>query len=154
MNAQLHRLLEGRYLEPDTGTDAEIVDRWQSILEVNADARRCIGSEARVMLCYETALKVALAIVRCAGYRVRGSEGGHHYVAFTAAHALAPGRAADLALQINGMRWRRHETVYGSHRAQELDAEEMCRLAQELVPAAYEWLTQARPEIAPELQRP
>lgn len=94
MNQVIERLLRDRRLEERAADDDEIVGFWQKAEHAYRDARNVSNSlDGRFDRAYTAARIIAVAVVRDAGYRIRGEA--HHYVAFHAARDLV----ADAELQ-------------------------------------------------------
>jgi hypothetical protein len=88
---------------------------WKKALVARADAANMTSSlENRLLRAYDAARLAAMAIVRAAGYRTRGSD-GHHYVTFEVARSLVTDSDLRRALDtMNSLRKVRHEVEYES----------------------------------------
>ena len=156
MNHALQRLLEARSIEPLAAPDDEIVGRWRVAVGSFHDARRMRTMEIRVSVCYQAGLQAAIALIRNAGYRLRTTPGGHHYVTFATLAALGPPELTRVAEEMNRLRRRRNDAVYDwrdPEEDDELDADELAGIVSELLRAGLETLLQSRPHLAPVLAR-
>ncbi len=86
---RIDRLIEARSLEAVPADDAEVAAAWASALREWSDGTvpglSVPGAFTHV---YQAGLRAAAAMLRAAGYRVRGAVGGHHHITFYAAGAL------------------------------------------------------------------
>ena len=160
MTRALQNLVESRYIEADPASDAEVVGRWRAAMVSYNDSRGDLAPASRVTLAYQGALQGAIAVVRAAGYRMKGSAGGHHYLIFATVAALEQPVLSPLARGMSDRRRERHDSVYhwdqqpGEDRATHLDAEHVDSSARQFLIAACAWLRTARPSIAPMLEPP
>jgi uncharacterized protein (UPF0332 family) len=113
MNAVIEGLLRDRRLEAREADDDEVVGFWQKAEHAHRDACNVSNSlDGRFDRAYTAARITAVAVLRDAGFRVRGEA--HHFVAFHAARHLVE----DVDLQqafaaAEAMRALRHEVDYG-----------------------------------------
>lgn len=113
MNARIGILLDSRDIEELAAEDAEVLGMWGKA----ARSYRSAGvpgldgdPDARFTLYYQSALQGATAIVRAAGYRVRGDH--NHQITFATVAALGAGRLSDAARDLNVIRQGRHAAIY------------------------------------------
>jgi hypothetical protein len=113
VNATIQRHLEARRLEERAADNVEVLGFWGKALEAYTDARNSSSSlDNRFLRAYDAGRIAAVALVRAAGYRVRGGE-GHHYVTFDVARTLAEDPELRRALEeMNGLRTLRHDVEY------------------------------------------
>ena len=88
MTKAIQSLIDSRYIEVDPAADAEVVSRWRAAVISYGDSLRGLSPASQVTLAYQGALQGALTVVRTAGYRLKGSAGGHHYLTFATVAAL------------------------------------------------------------------
>ena len=160
MTRALQSLVDSRYIKADPASDVEVVSRWRAAMVSYNDSRNDLAPASRVTLAYQGALQGAIAVVRAAGYRMKGSAGGHHYLTFATVAALEQPILSPLARGMSDRRRERHDSVYhwdqepGKDRATHLDAEHVDASARQFLIAAYEWLCTARPAAVPRLEPP
>jgi uncharacterized protein (UPF0332 family) len=113
MNPAIEGLLRDKRLEQREAEDDEIVGFWQKAEHAYRDARNTsISLEGRFDRAYTAARIIAVAVLRDAGYRIRGEA--HHFVAFYAAQNLVDNAELRKAFAAaEGMRALRHEVDYG-----------------------------------------
>ena len=102
--------------------------------------------DARFTLLYQAALQAATAVVRAAGYRVRGDH--NHQITFAALAALGSGDLAEAARDLNVIRQGRHAAVYdwqGTTQANQLL--ELRAATALLLREAHAWLRAQRPSL-------
>jgi hypothetical protein len=158
MNAALQRLLDSRSIEPFPAADDEIVGRWAVAVGSLLDSRRVLSVETRISVAYQAGLQGAMTLVRNAGYRLRSSPGGHHYVTFAALAALDEPDLARLGEEMNRLRRTRHEAVYDwrpqAEADQELEPDRLDGIVSDFMKVGLDVLVRTRPQIAGMLARP
>ncbi|MFL5382512.1 MAG: hypothetical protein ACJ8GN_08390 [Longimicrobiaceae bacterium] len=160
MTKAIQNLIENRYIEEDPAADAEIASRWRAAVISYDDSRRGLSPASQVTLAYQGALQGAIAVVRAAGYRLRSSAGGHHYLTFATVAALEHPVLSPLARGMSDRRRERHDSVYhwnqepGEERATHLDAVHVDSSARQFLTAAHAWRCAARPSLATQLEPP
>ncbi len=87
---------------------------------------------ATVLLAYEMARKLALALLLAAGWRPAGGE-GEHRITFDAAVLLLSGPAAKTLADAAYLRRQRNDNMYRHQRADPAAADEAADLAADLV---------------------
>jgi hypothetical protein len=111
---RIDRLLEARSLDPVQADDAEVAAIWAAALREWADASvPGLSTAGAFVHVYQAAFRAATALVRAAGYRVRGAVGGHHYVTFHAVSALGDPELERAADTLQNIRGGRHTALYG-----------------------------------------
>ena len=104
--------------------DAEVAAVWAAALREWADASvPGLSVAGAFMHVYQAALRAASAMLRAAGYRVRGAVGGHHHATFYALGALGGDELERLADLMQGIRGGRRTALYGDD--QELEPEDL-----------------------------
>lgn len=153
---RIDRLLQARSLEAVPAEDAEVASIWASALREWGDAAipglSVPGAFTHV---YQAAFRAATAVVRAAGYRVRGAVGSHHYATFYALGALEDDELERIADAIQNVRGGRHTALYGDD--EELEPEDLAAAREavtRLLAAVLRWLAQARPALAGRLRSP
>lgn len=105
-----------------------------------------LDADAAFTLLYQGTLQASTAIVRAAGYRVRGDGHHHHTFAAVAAHGL--GEASEAARDRNVIRQQRHGAVYDWERTTDDHALAALRdAAQRLFSAGAASLAAFRPHL-------
>jgi hypothetical protein len=113
VNTRIPILLDSRDLEELNAPEAEITGMWSKAsrtFQSSGSTGLAADPDARYTLLYQSALQGATAIVRAAGYRVRGDH--NHQITFAAAAALTSGELSNAARDLNVIRQRRHAAVY------------------------------------------
>lgn len=153
---RIDRLLEAHSLEEVPAADAEIASTWASALREWGDAAipglSVPGAFTHV---YQSAFRAATAVVRGAGYRVRGAVGSHHHVTFYAVGALGDDEMERIADAIQNVRGGRHAALYGDD--EELEPEDVAAaraLVARFLAAVHRSITAARPSLADRLRSP
>jgi hypothetical protein len=150
MNTTIRNHLTSRSLEERPASDNDVVTYWSKALRAFEDARHVGTSlEGRLLRAYDAGRLAALALIRAAGYRPRGSE-RHHCVTFDAARSVVSTRElADALLGINELRSVRHALEYEPE--DDVDAETLTRAtetARQVLNLGAKHLRSARPEAA------
>ena len=121
---RIDRLLEARSLEEMAADDVEIAAIWAAALREWADASvPGLSTAGAFVHVYQAAFRAATALVRAAGYRVRGALGGHHYVTFHAVAALGDEEMERAADTLQNIRGGRHTALYGDE--EELETKDL-----------------------------
>lgn len=113
MNHTIDNHLAGRRIELRPAKDSEVLGFWAKATTAYGDAMNASSSlENRLLRAYDAARIAALALVRDAGYRTRGSE-SHHYVTFDIARSLVTDSELRSALaDMDGLREVRHAVEF------------------------------------------
>lgn len=146
---RIDRLLEARSLDEMPADDVEVAAIWSAALREWADSTVPGLSTAGAFIhVYQAAFRAASALVRSAGYRVRGAVGGHHYVTFHAVAALGNEDLERVADTLQNIRGGRHTALYGDE--DELEPEDLAiarRHVSHLLALVHRALTTARPGL-------
>ncbi|HLM68675.1 MAG TPA: hypothetical protein VK358_14145 [Longimicrobium sp.] len=111
MNPRLQVMLDSRQIETVPAEDEEVLGMWaKAARSLHSSGVAGLDPDSVFTLAYQGALQAATAVVRAAGYRVRGD--GHHHHTFAAAAALDLGELSVAARDLNVIRQRRHEAIY------------------------------------------
>lgn len=156
MNARIRILLDSRDIEELAAEDAEILGMWGKAIRTYRSAG-VPGLEddldARFTLLYQSALQGATAVVRAAGYRVRGDH--NHQITFATVAALGASDLSEAARDLNVVRQGRHAAVYDweamTTREQLADLQSATAA---LLREAFAWLSIQRPSLAAALAAP
>lgn len=153
---RIDRLLEGRGLEQVEAEDAEVAAIWTSALREWSDAGvpglSVAGAFTHV---YQAGFRAATALVRAAGYRVRGAVGSHHHATFYAAAALGDEALEQAAEAMQAIRGGRHTALYGDEEELELEDLENARgHVTRLLLEIRRWIAATRPQIGERLPGP
>lgn len=153
---RIDRLLEARSLEAVAADDAEVAGIWASALREWSDgAVRGLSVAGAFTHVYQAGLRGASAMLRAAGYRVRGAVGGHHHLTFYAAGALGDDALEAISDAMQNIRGGRHTALYGDE--EELEPEDLEHAREQvarLLRAIHGWLLADRPGLASRLKTP
>jgi hypothetical protein len=106
-------MLDSREIEEFAAADEEIAGMWgKATKTLRSAAAKDLDDDldSRFTLLYQSALQASTAVVRAAGYRVRGDD--NHRVTFAAVAALGLGDLSEAARELNIIRQNRHAAVY------------------------------------------
>ncbi|UCG42507.1 MAG: HEPN domain-containing protein [candidate division WOR-3 bacterium] len=105
-----------------------------------------LSADCRLTIAYNAALQAARAALAASGYRVSGSEKGHHYRMIESLRHTVEPPAADVDL-LQRMKKKRNQSDYEVAGAvTEREAEEMLELAQSIHQKVREWLAANHPD--------
>lgn len=153
---RINRLLEGRGLEQVEAEDAEVAAIWTAALREWSDAGVPGLSLAGAFLhVYQAGFRAATALVRAAGYRVRGAVGSHHHATFYAAAALGDEALEQAAEAMQAIRGSRHTALYGDE--EELDLDDLLTArghVGRLLTEIHRWIVVTRPPLGERLREP
>lgn len=149
MNARIRIMLDSRDIEELAAEDAEVLGMWgKATRTARSAAVRALDDDpdARFTLLYQSALQAATAVVRAAGYRVRGDH--NHQITFAAVAALGSGDLSESAQDLNVIRQGRHAAVYDwqatTEPAQLTDLHNATTI---LLQETFSWLQAQRPSL-------
>ena len=104
-------------------------------------------------LLYQAALQGATAVVRAAGYRVRGDH--NHHITFATVAALGPPGLSEAARDLNVIRQGRHAAVYDwEATTQASQVMDLQGATANLLWEAFSFLQSQRPSLAGGLSAP
>jgi len=154
MTERIELMLKSRHIEALSASDEEVGKIWEKAVATLKSSRvAALDLDAALSLAYQAALQAATAVVRAAGYRVRG--GAHHQHTFEAVVALEVASLSKPARDLTAMRKKRHDAVYEwDARTEEEDVTRMRSAADRLFAEAQRWLSVQRPQIAASLPVP
>jgi hypothetical protein len=156
LNTRIRILLDSRDIEELPAEDAEVLGMWGKATRTYRSAGLPgldDDPDARFTLLYQAALQGATAIVRAAGYRVRGDH--NHQITFATVAALASGELSDAARDLNVIRQGRHAAVYDWEATVEgRQLAELQNATAILLREAFVWLGKKRPSLAAALAAP
>lgn len=140
MNPRIQIMLESRQLEESAAAEGEVEALWRkAVRTLISSAVTGLDPNARFTLTYQAALQAAMAVIRAAGYRVRGDA--HHHQTFAAVAALDVGELSGAARDLNVIRRNRHGAIYDwETQLSEQDAEKIRIAARRLFTHAEPWL--------------
>ncbi len=150
---RIERLLEARTLEASPASDDEVVAIWAGALREWGDSQvPGLSIPGAFMHVYQAGFRAATAMLRAAGYRVRGAVGSHHHNTFYAVGALGDDALEEITDRMQNVRGGRHAALYGDEEElepQDLEAarNHVLRLLEEV----HRWIIVARPQIADRL---
>jgi len=156
VNARIRIMLDSRDIEELAAADGEVLGMWGKAIRTHRSAALpglADDPDARFTLLYQSALQGATAVVRAAGYRVRGDH--NHQITFATVAALASAGLSEAARDLNVIRLGRHAAIYdweATTGASQLRALQSATDA--LLREAYAYLRARRPSLAGELSAP
>lgn len=147
MNPRLQVMLDSRQIEAVPAEDEEVQGMWaKAVRSLRSAGVAGLDPDSVVTLAYQGALQASTAIIRAAGYRVRGE--GHHHHTFAAAAALDLGELSDAARDLNIIRQRRHEAIYDWETVtRDRDIVALRSAAERLFEHGRHWLLDQRPHL-------
>lgn len=154
MNTTVQYHLDARRLEAWPADDNEVLGFWRKALVARDDARNASASpDNRLLRAYDAARLAAMAVMREAGYRTRGSE-SHHFLTFEVARSLVGDAELRRALDaMNSLRKVRHEVEYEAEGEVDEEMVEKARgLAEQVIALGGEHLRNQRRLDLPELR--
>jgi len=108
-----------------------------------------ISRDRQFAICYEAALTLALAVLRAAGYRPRGTSPGHHWLAFALLPELMGPEQEARSRYYQACRRKRHQASYDrSGVASEVEVQELRREVQDFRAGVLAWLPTQHPELS------
>jgi len=111
VNPRIQIMLDSREIEQLPASDEEVVGMWRKATTTfRSSAVPGLDDDSRFTLTYQAALQGATAVVRAAGYRVKGDD--NHHIAYATVAALGLGGLSDAARDLNVIRQTRHKAVY------------------------------------------
>lgn len=153
---RIGRLLEARSLEQVPADDSEVAAIWAAALREWSDASvpglSVAGAFTHV---YQAAFRAATALLRAAGYRIRGAVGGHHQATFYAVAALGDDELERIADAIQAIRGGRHTALYRDD--EELEPQDLMSARNQvsrLLWTVHHWLGINRPSLADRIKAP
>jgi hypothetical protein len=146
---RMDRLLEARSLEVVPADDAEVAVIWTTAVREWSDAAiPGLSVPGAFMHVYQAGFRAATALVRAAGYRVRGGVGSHHHATFYALGALADDDLESTADAMQNIRGGRHAALYGDDEELEpADLENAREHVSRLLVAVRDRLHESRPSL-------
>ena len=156
MNARIRIMLDSRDIEELAAPDGEVLGMWGKAIRTHRSAALpglAEDPDARFKLLYQSALQAATAVVRAAGYRVRGDH--NHQITFAAVAAIGSPSLSEAARDLNVIRQGRHAAIYDweatTEASQLLDLQ---RATASLLREAQAFLLTLRPSLAGGLSAP
>ena len=147
MNPRIRIMLDSRVLEESPAAEGEVEGMWRKAMRSwGSSAVAGLDADARFTLTYQSAFQAATAVIRSAGYRVRGDA--HHHQTFAAVAALSLGDLSEAARDLNVIRQKRHGAIYDwETRLGDQDVDEIRTATRLLFVAAGPWLRTRHPAI-------
>ncbi len=147
MNPRIQVMLDSRQIEAEQANDDEVRAMWgKAARSLQSSSIAGLDADSAFTLGYQGALQAATAIVRAAGYRVRGE--GHHHHTFAAVAALNLGDLSEAARQLNVIRQQRHGAVYDwASSTRERDLAALRSATTRLIEHGKRWLGTERPHL-------
>lgn len=147
MNPRLQVMIESRHIETAPAKDEEVLGMWgKAVRSLRSSAFAELDPDSAFTLAYQAALQCATAIIRTAGYQVRGD--GHHHHTFAAVAALNLGELSDAARDLNVIRQRRHEAIYDWETVtRDRDIAQLRSAATRLFDHGRRWIQAHRPQL-------
>ncbi|HEX8691999.1 MAG TPA: hypothetical protein VF746_06250 [Longimicrobium sp.] len=154
---EIERLLTAHTLVALEASDDEVAVIWRKALRAYQDSHLPgLSSPGAFNAAYEAALAAAATLVRDAGYTVK-SPGGHHWATFYAIQGLESEELARFGTELDGLRRKRHDNVYGTVEDTALAERwrnQMHAVLDKFLPAAHARLIARRPRLRNVLQDP
>lgn len=149
MNPRIQIMLDSRQLEEISPAPGEVEGTWAKAVRTWGSASLAgLDPDARFTLLYQAALQAATAVVRAAGFRVRGDA--HHHHTFAAVAALGLGHLSDAGRDLNVIRQKRHRAIYDWETVLgERDVAELRTATDALFTRAHQWLRADHPALQP-----
>lgn len=149
MNARIEIMLQSRHIEERPSAEGEVEGMWAKAIGTwTSSVIPGLNPDARFTLAYQAALQASTAVIRAAGYQVRGEA--HHHHTFAAVNALSLPGLSEAARRLNGIRQMRHGAIYDwETRLGEQDADDVSAATRHLFVQAYPWLRSRYPELEP-----
>jgi len=115
-----------------------------------ADAQAtALSVDGRFNTAYDAAYALCLIVLRAAGYRVRGSSAGHHWLAFALLPEIMGPAAGARARYYQACRRKRHQATYErTGVASAVELEELMRDVAAFRAEVLAWLKQHHPDLA------
>lgn len=111
MNPRIQVMLDSRQIEAAPARDEEVRGMWSKAARtLQSSAAAGLDPDATFTLVYQAALQACTALLRTAGYQVRGE--GHHHQTFSAVAALNLREISEAARDLNIIRQQRHAAIY------------------------------------------
>jgi hypothetical protein len=149
MNPRLQIMLDSRQIESIPPAPGEVEGMWAKAVRTLGSASLAgLDPDARFTLLYQAALQAATAVIRGAGFSVRGDA--HHHHTFAAVAALDLGDLSDAGRDLNVIRQKRHKAIYDWETALgERDVAQLALATHALFQHADRQLRASHPAIQP-----
>ncbi len=133
---RIQLLIDDKQMDVVTPAIVDVAVRWKKALASNKDARiPAISPDNAISLGYQAAMQAASALLEMAGYRARGSTGGHHHNTFYAVAALRLPGLEDLDVDSERIRKMRSSSFYAVHEAKPSDVKALVNWLDSILPA-------------------
>lgn len=145
---RVQRMVEAGHLHEQPASDGDVTTMWHKALTSARDARNAANSlDNQYVLGYQALLQMCTAVLACAGYRTRGSQ-GHHANTFYAVGVLEIAGLEEINIAMERIRQMRKVSAYepGSPTPQQLAR--LFELTDAVMPAAQRWLREQRPAVS------
>ncbi|HEX2076993.1 MAG TPA: hypothetical protein VHG08_04765 [Longimicrobium sp.] len=149
MNPRIQIMLDSRQIEAVSPAPGEVEGMWsKAVRTLGSTTLDGLDPDARFTLLYQAALRAATAVIRSAGFRVRGDA--HHHHTFGAVAALDLGDLSDAGRDLNVIRQKRHQAIYDWETALgEHDIAQLRAATRALFAHAHRQLRAGHPAIQP-----
>ena len=149
MNPRIQIMLDTRQIEADPPAPGEVEGMWtKAVRTLGSASIDGLHPDARFTLLYQAALQASTAVIRAAGFRVRGDA--HHHPAFAAVAALDLGDLSEAGRDLNVIRQKRHQAIYDWESALgEHDVARLGAATRALFTHAHQQLRAGHPAIQP-----
>jgi hypothetical protein len=149
-------MLDSRDIEELAAPDGEVLGMWGKAIRTQRSAALpglADDPDARFTLLYQSALQAATAVVRAAGYRVRGDH--NHHITFATVAALGSPSLSEAARDLNVIRQGRHAAIYDWEAITEATRlADLQDATATLLTEAHSFLRTQRPSLAGGLSAP
>lgn len=132
---RIQLLIDEKQMDVVTPAIVDVAVRRKKALASNKDARiPAISPDNAISLGYQAAMQAASALLEMAGYRTRGSTGGHHHNTFYAVAALRlpVSKISTWTRNASGMR---SSSFYAVHEAKPSDVKALVNWLDSILPA-------------------
>lgn len=152
--AKIQRLIDSRDMELAEADPERITGLWEKAVASNEDSRKGLSPDNAITLAYQAGFQACTALLEAHGYRAKGANAGHHYRVFYATAGLRYDALKDVDAASESMRKGRTKSFYtgGVQGAEQVEA--LHDWLDGLLPAVYDALREAAPELHARLRRP
>ena len=144
---KIQRLLDSRELEVVEPDAEKIIALWEKAVASNADSRKGLSPDNAITLAYQAGFQACTALLEARGYRTKGGKPGHHYNVFYATSALGYESLGDVDVTSEQVRSRRTKSFYGGTHQGGDEVERLHQWLDALLPAVYDALADAAPDL-------
>jgi hypothetical protein len=152
--AKIQRLIESRDMEAVDADPERVAGLWEKAVASNEDSRKGLSPDNAITLAYQAGFQACTALLEAHGYRAKGGNPGHHYRIFYATAGLGYPALKDVDATSESVRKGRTKSFYTGGVQGAEQVQELHDWLDDLLPAVYEALREAAPDIHAGLRRP